>query len=438
MKSSPVNHEAPPPPMGPPPTVFAIDFGTSNSLLAAASPEHVYPPAPLDPSARDPTILRSALYFLSLEQRAFGRDATTRWLEDGMRGRLIRSIKRHLPSRSFTATRIGSRQATLEDLIGIFLRTMRERACAHYGVDVRRGVFGRPARFSNVPEDDALAEERLRKAAALAGFDEVHVCPEPVAAAYDFREELSAERLVLVADLGGGTSDFTVVRMRESGFRPSDVLGVGGVPVAGDALDGALVRAKVAPLFGAHARYRVPFGANELTMPKALIEILASPADLTVTDRGAVLRQLESIRSGLVSPSERPMLERFIALVEDGLGFTLYEGVEAAKRALSDVDKTDVVVEEPSIATREPVSRAELEDAAARPVEAIVAALDKTLEVAAVRGEDIDIACLTGGTARVPLVIRALRERLPRAAVRELSSFHAVVNGLARRAREVA
>lgn len=420
------------------PTVFAIDFGTSNSLLAAASSERIFPPAPLDDGATDPTVLRSALYFASLEAGEFGSRAVKALALNGFQGRLIRSIKRHLPSRSFTATRIGGRHATLEDLIGVFLRTMRERAARHFGADVRRVVMGRPARFSNDPKDDELAEERLGRAARIAGFEEVTFCPEPVAAAYDFVGDLYEPRVVLVADLGGGTSDFTVVRMGKSGFEPKDVLAVGGVSVAGDAMDGALVRTLVAPHFGSRARYRVPFGKNDLDMPLALVELLCSPADLTVIDRAGILRQLETIRAGLIDPETRPHLERFIALVEDGLGFPLYEAVEGAKRRLSDADSTVLSVEDPSIALREDATRVGLEACTTKQVAAIVEALDRTLAVAGLAPSDVDIVCFTGGTSRIPSVTSAIGARLPRAAMRRLSSFHSVVLGLARRAREVA
>lgn len=420
------------------PTVFAIDFGTSNSLLAAASATSLFPPAPVDPAAPDPTILRSALYFRRLEAGRFGAEAVHALVEDGFQGRLIRSIKRHLPSRSFTATRIGNRQATLEDLIGAFLGAMRERACRHHDVDVTRVVMGRPARFSNDPAEDRLAEERLDRAARRAGFDEVTFCPEPVAAAYDFADDLDQPKVVLVADLGAGTSDFTVVRMGRDGFDPADVLAVGGVAVAGDAFDGALVRTVVAPHFGAGARYRMPFGANDLELPLSLIQLLSSPGDLTVADRGATLKLLEQIASGLVDPADRPRLDRFVALVEDGLGFPLYEGVEGAKRRLSDVGETTLVVDEPSIALEERVTARDLADAGRKPLDQILAALDRTLAEAGIAAADVEILCLTGGTSRMPIVSSALAERLPRAATRRLSSFHSVVHGLARRAREIA
>ena len=420
------------------PTVYAIDFGTSNSLLAGAAPGATFDPIPLDPDAADPTLLRSALYFVSIDDGKFGVAALRALVENGFRGRLIRSIKRHLPSRSFQKTRIGYRNVTLEDLIGRFLAAMRERANAHFGADVRRVVMGRPARFSNDPDDDRLAETRLRTAAERAGFEDVSFCPAPVAAAYDFAEDLAEPRVVLVADLGGGTSDFTLVRMSGAGFAPEDVLAVGGVAVAGDAIDGALVRGVAAKHFGAGALYKVPFGANELEVPKALIELLCSPADLTLLDRDKIAAQLAAIRSGLVDVADRPRLDRFVALVEDGLGFTLYDAVEGAKRRLSDEPTTDLACDEPSLAFSEPATRGDLEHVAAPPIAAILASLDRTLATAGIDPAEVEILCLTGGTSRMPAVVRALGERLPRAQTRRLQSFHSVVRGLARRAREVA
>jgi hypothetical chaperone protein len=417
------------------PSIYAIDFGTSNSLLAAASKERLFAPAPVDPAAKDPSVLRSALYFASVEQATFGASALRALVDNGFRGRLIRSIKRHLPSRSFTATRINEKTLTIEQLIGRFLGVMRERANAHFGADVTRAVLGRPARFSNDPAEDALAEARLERAAKLAGFTEVSFCPEPVAAAYDFAADLDAPKLVLIADLGGGTSDFTLVRMHRGGFAQDDVLAVGGVAVAGDAMDGGLVRSAVAPELGSKVPYRVPFGSNVLTMPSDLVETLCSPADLTLIDRSTVLRRLGEMSDGALDPKDRAKLERFAVVVEDGIGFDLYEAVERAKCALSDESTAVIAMPYPGVELVRPVSADELEQATARALGRIFESLEGTLDKAAVRPEDVDIVCLTGGTSRMPLVEQAIRARFPEASLRRLSSFHSVVHGLARHAQ---
>jgi len=419
------------------PTIFAIDFGTSNSLLTAASPNGVFAPAPIDPQSSDPTVLRSVLYFAPNEQ-VFGQSAVRRLVQNGFEGRLIRSVKRHLPSRAFTSTTIGSRKVSIEELVASLLRVMRTRACEHFEVDVKRAVLGRPARFSNDDGEDQLAEQRLRRAAELAGFDDVTFCPEPLAAAYDFAHDLEEAKLVLVIDLGGGTSDFTLVRMSARGFQPSDVLAVRGVAIAGDAMDGALVRSTVVDELGASAQYRVPFGSNLLTMPQDLIDILCSPADLTLLDRPRVMRRFEEMRRGLVDRREEPKLEKYEVVVEDGVGFELYEAVEGTKRELSDAAQATLTFRYPGAEFVREVSRGELANAVTRPIDRIMQALDETLAIANVSADEVEIACLTGGTSRMPLVQEAIRMRLPNAKQRTMQSFHSVVLGLARRARELA
>jgi hypothetical chaperone protein len=420
------------------PTIFAIDFGTSNSLLAAASADHVFAPAPVDPSATDPTVLRSVMFWNRLKQGGtFGSAAIQAFVDNGFRGRLIRSIKRHLPSRAFTKTRVGDQFVSLEDLVGAFLRAMRDRACAHFETDVRRVVLGRPARFSADDEEDLLAQTRLESAARKAGFEEISFCPEPIAAAYDFAEDLISPRNVLIADLGGGTTDYTIVRMTSKGFGPGDVLGIGGLSVAGDAIDGALVRSVVAPEFGVHATYRAPFGSNVLEMPLPLIELLCSPADLTLVDRERVLASLRDIRAGLVSAQDRPKLDRFTTVIEDGVGFSLYDAVEGAKRRLSDSDSASIGLDYPGAEFHVPASREGLELVAQRPIDKMMTCLDAVLAGAKLHESDIEIVCLTGGTSRVPAVEAAFRAKLPQANFRRLSSFHSVVQGLARHAQSV-
>src|SRR5271156_5226098 len=119
------------------PTTYAIDFGTSNSLLAAANENGTFEPIALDPSAPNPTVFRSVLYFSEDSEWSFGSEALRKYVAYGMRGRLMRSIKRFLPVRSFVDTRLGTRKVKIEELVGVFLREMRDRANRHFDADVR-------------------------------------------------------------------------------------------------------------------------------------------------------------------------------------------------------------------------------------------------------------------------------------------------------------
>ncbi len=420
------------------PTVYAIDFGTTNSLCAAANEDAVFDPIPLDARAPDPTILRSVFFFPDASSVFYGAEALAEYAAHGMQGRFIRSVKKHLPSRAFVGTNIHERPMNLEDLIGAFLGAIRRRADAHFGAEVRRVVLGRPALFSERDDDDRFAQYRLERAARVAGFEEIRFCPEPIAAAADFRERLSERRLVLVGDFGGGTSDYTLMHLGPEPFDPKDVLAVGGVSVAGDRLDGALMRDHVARELGADVTYRVPMGGNLLTMPTMLRARLCSPADLTILSSRDVMAFLRDLERWSLGPDDARRMAQLFVLIEDAQGFSLFEAIEGAKRRLSEHEDARVRFAYPGIELDVPITRAELEAATRAETAAILGALDATLARAGARPEDVDVVCLTGGTARVPHVARALRERFGAEKLTRTRAFHSVIGGLARRAQAYA
>ncbi len=419
------------------PSIYAIDFGTSNSLLAAVGRDLDTQVVPIDPAASDATVLRSILFFSEQSEWSFGADALRRYVEEGMRGRFLRSLKRFLPMASFEETRMGSRNVRLEELIGIFLREMRRRANERLSCDVRRALFGRPARFATDPAADALAEQRLLAAARFAGFDEVHFCPEPVAAAYDFQSRLETPKVVLVADFGGGTSDFTVARLGVAAGAV-DVLSMGGVSLAGDALDGVVMRHKVSRHFGSEVTYRAPFGSNVLKMPRALMEALCSPADTCLLARRDVMSFLRDVQSGSLGPRDKDSIDRLLVLIEDALGFQVFEAIEHAKRDLSSLEQTIFRFDYPSIDIEEAITRAEFVGFSEGPVDTIFKSLDHTLDQSGLCVDDIDLVCCTGGTARVAAIAAGILERFGSAKVVRLRSLHSVIAGLAERARAFA
>lgn len=418
------------------PEIYAIDFGTTNSLLAAANCSGIHGPIALDPQARDGSLFRSVIYFGDATRCHYGADALGEYVAQGMQGRLIRSMKRFLPERGFVMTRIGNRSYRLEELVGAFLRTMKKRADAFFGADVRRALLGRPARFSEKPADDEFAEARLGAAAKLAGFSQIEFCPEPTAAAHDFREKLDQPKLVLIADFGGGTSDFSIVRLGPDGFSPSDVLGTGGITIAGDALDGRLMRHKLALHFGAGVRYRAALGSRILSMPEPLLQLLSSPAEMSLLQKRDVLSFLRDIKAGSLSQKDQDAIDRLLCIAEDALGFQVFEAIEATKRTLSEKLEATFRFDYPGINLSERVSRDDFERVTEVSVSAIVNAMDRTLGEAGVRAEAIELVCLTGGTAKVPRIYDALRQRFSERRLHRLRGFHAVAEGLAQAARK--
>jgi hypothetical chaperone protein len=256
-----------------------------------------------------------------------------------------------------------------------------------------------------------------------------------VAAAHDFARDASSEQIVLVGDFGGGTSDFSVVRLSNARFRNEDVLAIGGVSVAGDVLDSALMQAKAARHFGSEISYRVPFGSNVLSMPKPLLAKLSTPAEITLLRRGDVLDFVRNLRRWALNEEDAACIENLLCLIEDGLGFQLFEAIERAKVALSSEAASQISFDYPALSFREPVLRGEFEAAISGSVATIFACLDRTLQRAGLVAEDIDVVCLTGGTGRVPLIAERLARIFRRARIHRLRSLHAVVQGLAERAR---
>ncbi len=418
--------------------VYAIDFGTSNSLLAAADENRVYSPIPLDPHAVDPTILRTLLYFQSVKDCYFGAQALKEFVHNDLQGRLIRSVKRFLPMRSFKGTFIENRPVNLEDLIAIFLKEMRRRGNEHFKMEVDSVVLGRPARFSTEALDDDYAQSRLERAARLAGFKHIEFCPEPVAAAREYRTQLKDSKIVLVADFGGGTSDYTILRMSNEPFRDSDVLAVGGVPLAGDSLDGGVMRHRISTHFGSGVRYQVPFGSNTLSMPTHLMEKICSPADISVLRERDTLDFFANVRNWALDPESRKKMDQLFLLIHENLGFGVFEEIDRVKRVLSASDRGDFQFSYADLKIVEGIQRGEFEKYVEPQVDRILGALDETVKAAGVPFSAIDVVYCTGGTSRVPIILDGLKRRFGESKLVERNFFHSIAQGLAERARDLA
>lgn len=206
---------------------FGLDFGTTNSALARASADGEVRLAQFGGGAT----FRSILYFDEDESSSArklrvvaGPDAIQNYLHAKTPGRLIQSTKSYLASRLFTQTQIFGETYALEELIGILLRQLRRAAETQFGELGNGLAVGRPVHFTGTKDDgdDEFAVERLRRAFASAGFTDVRFLPEPIAAAYKYQRGLEQEELALIADFGGGTSDFSLVQLRRRGSSPKD------------------------------------------------------------------------------------------------------------------------------------------------------------------------------------------------------------------------
>ena len=317
--------------------MLGLDFGTTNSAIAVARPGEAPRLAVFDDGA--PTF-RSILHVDpedadegGLPPRVTaGASAIRTWVETGGRGRLIQSIKSHLASRLFTATDLFGRRYRLEDLIAIVLRDLGRAAEAQLGVDLAATpvVVGRPVRFAAArdADDEAFALGRLEAALRQAGFGPVTFELEPIAAAWGYRERLERDELVLIGDFGGGTSDFTLVRL---GATATTILGVDGVARAGDAFDARLIRRVAAPGLGLGSLRRTAFG-QELPVPGWLYDKVERWEQLSFLKSRETTELLRRLRVEAVEPEK---IAALVHLVEDDLGFALHGAIEGAKQVLS-------------------------------------------------------------------------------------------------------
>lgn len=421
--------------------IYAIDFGTSNSLLGAATgnlnKNLLHRPIPLDLDAKDPSVLRSIMFFPDGGTTSFGMRAIEEYVrhgQDEQAGRLIRSVKKFLPQQSFAGTTISGKNTSIEEIVSVFLKEMRSRANQHFQRDVTAVVLGRPARFSDDELLDKLAQDRLEKAARLAGFSEVHFYPEPLAAAYEFKSTLTQEKTVLVTDFGGGTSDFTVIKLKPHAlaFDPSDVLSIGGISIAGDALDATIMRKGVSHYFGSDVRYKVPFGSNILTMPVHLMEKICSPADISILRKRDTVEFFKNVKTWALRDKDREKMDRLFTLVNDQIGFSLFEEIERTKKALGEKSSETLIFNHADIEVEQEISALDFESFAAERIEQVLLKIDATVKNAGLQNSDIDLICATGGTAKVPAIARGLAIRFQNAKVLQHNHFHSIVEGLIR------
>jgi len=418
---------------------IGIDFGTTNSALAVAENGNAEL-ARFSDGERTTAAFRSVIYFdpegRSLGGRAravAGPTAIGRYLEAETRGRLIQSVKSYLPSRVFTGTQIFNHNYTLEELISIILTRLRAASEEQFGALGRRAVVGRPVRFAGAEaeEDEAFAMGRLTAAVAEAGFDDVTFEFEPVAAAYEYETRLDHDELVLIGDFGGGTSDFSLVRLGP-GFRRNGneaILGSDGVGLAGDVFDSRVVAALVAPRLGKGARYQTM--GQELEMPAWIYRNLERWHYVSFLKNRKTIEELKQLRVRALEPAK---IDALVNLVEDDLGFDMYRSVERMKFALSSTEHARFSFLVPPDDIEEDVARVEFEDWIHADMRTIASCVDGLLARCNVVPSDVDAVFLTGGSSFVPIVRRYFERRFGADKLRGGGELTTVAKGLALRA----
>jgi hypothetical chaperone protein len=415
--------------------ILAVDFGTTHSVVGAWIDGKIAGPLPLDSHSPTPSLMRTLLYFPHAESCYYGAEALKNYVENDQEGRLFRSFKSHLPNANYLGTYIEDRPLPLEHMVGLFLLELRKRAEAVTGERFRKVVLGRPARYSMDPIKEGIASHRMKKAAEYAGFEEVLFFAEPVAAALDYKRRLTGEQLVLIGDFGGGTSDFTILKLGDHDYRFEDVLAIDGCSVAGDALDGAIMKEKISLHFGAKVKYRLPMGTNILTMPPSVSDKLTQPAWITHLREKDTLDFIGQVRQCALSTEDRKKMDQLFVLLEDQLIFSVFDKIEGTKVALSRDTQAEFSMAYPGIEVREQISRTDFEGWAEPSFQTIFKTLDRLFTACSLSESQISALCLTGGTSRVPRITQALENRFGPHRIQTTDAFHSVLSGLIEAAR---
>lgn len=409
--------------------VAGIDFGTTNSS-AAISDGGV--PRMVDLEGGHDTI-PTALFFPEKSSAVyFGRDAKQKYTDGDLDGRFMRSIKRILGSDIMRgATIINGRPVKFEAIIGHFLQHLKKKIDAAAGESVESVVMGRPVHFrDNDPAGDARAQDELERIARAAGFRDISFQFEPIAAAFAHEQGLKSEKLAFVADIGGGTSDFTVIRLSPTRAanlnRADDVLANTGVRIGGNDFDKALSMKEFMPCFGKGTEYKA-YDKN--------ITVASSPyISLSTWSRVNEVynyKTLNMVRGYTVWGLEPEKLKRLYEIIERRLGHKNLDYVESAKMTLSSQSDVSVRLDFLSDAPIINATRDVFENAIQPDMTKIEAAVQECVARAGIKNTDIELVILTGGSTEIPYVCRVMQSNFPNAEISASNKLASVGLGLA-------
>ncbi len=409
---------------------YGLDFGTTNSVLATAR-EGATQSVVLRTPAGETDTLRTALSFMKDGLRELtceaGPAAIAQFIDHPGECRFLQSIKTFAASPLFQGTLIFSKRYSFEDIMHAFLSRLRDYAGAALDRRAERIVVGRPVRFAGSNPDERLATERYNAALGRFGFPEVHHVYEPVAAAFYFARNLDRDTTVLVADFGGGTTDYSLIRFeRHAGRMTATPLGHSGVGVAGDNFDFRIIDNIVSPIIGKGTMFR-SFD-KLLEVPSSYYANFGRWNQLSIFK---TLRDFAELKKLVQTSLEPEKLETFVELIEMDEGYPLYQAVSATKMRLSAAEETEFFFPPLGASARRVVRRADFESWIAPELQQIENALDDVLTKTHTAAGDIGKVFLTGGTSFVPAVRRIFEQRFDRSRIESGGELLSIAHGLA-------
>ena len=423
------------------PMTIGIDFGTTNTVVALTDADGLAHLVTFDAVEGQTTTFRSALSFQTHPgvdgqppERVVeaGPWAIAAYVEDPLETRFIQSFKTFAASAAFTETRIDNKRYAFEDLLAAFLLRLRHHAGDALTDAPPAVIVGRPVTFAGGNPDETLALSRYQAAFQRLGFTDIRYAHEPVGAAFYFARQLKADATVLVADFGGGTSDFSIIRFEHTpdGLR-STPLARSGVGVAGDAFDYRIIDQLVSPELGKGGLYSSV--GKQLPIPQRYYSAFSRWDQLALLRASRDMRDIRALARTALEPEK---IERLIEVLDDNHGHDLYRAVSTLKMALSADDQATFLFQAGSVHIKKPVARVDFERWIAPELAAIEGAVDQAMARSGLAPDAIDRVFLTGGTSFVPAVRALFQNRFGAERIETGGEFESIAAGLALIGRE--
>jgi hypothetical chaperone protein len=413
---------------------LGLDFGTTNTVMALADGGSTTHSMKFSSSAGETDSMRTALSFMKDKQLGAqalkveaGQAAIRQFIDNPGDARFLQSIKTFAASALFQGTLIFARRHSFEDLMEIFLKRLKNYSDSHWPSEVSRLVAGRPVHFAGANPDEKLATERYNAALTRLGFPEIHYVYEPVAAAYYFAQTLKSDANVLVADFGGGTTDYSLIRFeRSAGKLTATPIGHSGVGIAGDHFDARMIEHLVAPEIGKGSFFK-SFD-KVLEVPSNYYANFSRWNQLSIFKTTREFNDLKALVRSSLDPDK---LELFIDLVEHDEGYPLYQAISATKMALSGAEEAEFNFTPLGKAGKKMVKRADFEMWIADDLARIEGALNEVLEKTHTPADQVNKVFLTGGTSFVPAVRRLFTDRFDAGKIESGGELLSIAHGLA-------
>ena len=410
--------------------IYGIDFGTTNSALAI-----------LD--TRTNSVLKifttpSLLFFPDAQipnaplTYSVGETAVEAYVESRMQGRFMKSIKRALPNKSFLGTRIFTKLYKAEDLVALILLHLKKQADDFLGTNITTAVIGRPVVFDENPEKDQLAQERLAKAVRIAGFETFYFQMEPIGAAFTYERQITKEELVLVADFGGGTSDFSIMKLKPEAIhnpdRNGDMIAKGGIYIGGDSFDSDIMWHRGTPHFGRGVKEKLEEG-KWIDLPLSYFTNICSWEKMNFLD---TYKWRNTINKSYFAAGRDYRVKNLLTLIEKNLGYILFKQIEKAKFGLTDQDVSNFTFHEMDIQIDESITIEDFESVVIhKNVAKIEAYLQAFLQSQNIEFADIDTVFMTGGTSYVRPLSNIFSRLFGPEKIKSGDNFNSVATGIA-------